>query len=78
MGQRLVSPGLMGSMSISNHYQSESFSRFGFVVKWLATQRGGSRGVSQFHFCVHTGNGQFLALTSDNGHELGEIFLAQS
>ena len=63
----------MGSMSISNHYQSESFLDLALLSSGLQ-HREGLKGCVPISFCVHTGNGQFLALTSDNGHELGEIF----
>lgn len=72
-GQRLVSPGLIGSMAISNHYQSESLLELSVASSGLQ-QRNGLRNCIPVSFCVNTGNGQFMALTDEEGHYSGEIF----
>ena len=72
-GQRLVSPGLIGSMAISNHYQSECLLELTVALSGLQ-RRDGLRNCIPISFCVHTGNGQFMALTNEEGHNWGEIF----
>ncbi|XP_068686569.1 F-box only protein 3-like [Montipora foliosa] len=72
-GQRLVSPGLIGSMAISNHYQSECLLELSVALSGLQ-RRDGLRNCIPVSFCVHTGNGQFMALTNEEGHNRGEIF----
>lgn len=72
-GQRLVSPGLIGSMAISNHYQSESLLELSVASSGLQ-RRNGLRNCIPVSFCVNTGNGQFMALTDEEGHYSGEIF----
>lgn len=72
-GQQLVSPGLIGSMSISNHYQSESLLELNVAANGLQ-RRDGLRNCIPISFCVNTGNGQFMALTNEEGHNPGEIF----
>lgn len=72
-GQRLVSPGLIGSMAISNHYQSESLLELSVASSGLQ-RRDGLRNCIPVSFCVNTGNGQFMALTNEEGHNPGEIF----
>ena len=72
-GQRLVSPGLIGSMAISRHYQSESLLDLTIASNGLQ-RRDGLRNCIPVSFCVNTGNGQFMALTSEEGYSPGEIF----
>ncbi|XP_048587985.1 F-box only protein 3 isoform X2 [Nematostella vectensis] len=72
-GQRLVSPGLIGSMSISSHYQSESLLDLNVASSGLQ-HRDGLRNCLLISLCIYTGNGQFIALTDEEGHITGEIF----
>lgn len=72
-GQRLVSPGLIGSMAISNHYQSESLLDLSVASSGLQ-QREGLQNCLVLSLCIFTGNGQFIALTDHEGHTPGEIF----
>ena len=72
-GQRLVSSGLIGSMAISNHYQSESLLELSVASGGLQ-KRDGLHNCIPVSFCVNTGNGQFMALTDEEGHTPGEIF----
>ena len=60
-------------MSISNHYQSESLLDLTLLSNGLQNKEG-LQGCIPISFCVHTGNGQFLALSSQSGHRLGEMF----
>ncbi|XP_068165526.1 F-box only protein 3-like [Antennarius striatus] len=72
-GQKLVTPGLMGSMSLSNHYRSE-------VLLDLETaagsfkQRKGLKRWLPLTFCFHTGLSQFMALESAEGRKMLECF----
>lgn len=72
-GQRLVSPGLIGSMAISNHYQSESLLDLSVASSGLQ-HREGLQNCLLLSLCIYTGNGQFIALTDEEGHTPGEIF----
>ena len=72
-GQRLVSPGLIGSMLISNHYQSESLLDLNTSTSGL-TNKEGMKNCLPVSFCVNTGNGQFVALTDQEGYKRGEVF----
>ena len=60
-------------MSISNHYQSESLLELKVAANGLQ-RRDGLRNCIPISFCVNTGNGQFMALTNEEGHNPGEIF----
>ena len=60
-------------MSISNHYQSESLLELSVAANGLQ-RRDGLRNCIPISFCVNTGNGQFMALTKEEGHNPGEIF----
>ncbi|XP_028255571.1 F-box only protein 3-like isoform X2 [Parambassis ranga] len=72
-GQKLVIPGLMGSMSLSNHYRSE-------VLLDMETAAGGfhlKKGMRRclpLTFCFHTGLSQYMALETTEGRRLGESF----
>ncbi|XP_056882823.1 F-box only protein 3 isoform X1 [Takifugu flavidus] len=72
-GQKLVIPGLMGSMSLSNHYRSE-------VLLDIETagggfqQRKGMRHCLPLTFCFHTGLSQYMALESAEGRHKFESF----
>ncbi|KAK9524294.1 hypothetical protein VZT92_018144 [Zoarces viviparus] len=72
-GQKLVIPGLMGSMSLSNHYRSEVLldvetSAGGFQ------QRKGMRRCLPLTFCFHTGLSQYMALEPAEGRRMYESF----
>ncbi|KAM3857281.1 F-box only protein 3 [Diretmus argenteus] len=72
-GQKLVVPGLMGSMSLSNHYRSEDL----LDVETAAggfQQRKGMRNCLPLTFCFHTGLSQYMALESTEGRNLSDIF----
>uniref|UniRef100_A0A667ZGM9 F-box protein 3 n=1 Tax=Myripristis murdjan TaxID=586833 RepID=A0A667ZGM9_9TELE len=72
-GQKLVVPGLMGSMSLSNHYRSEDL----LDVETAAggfQQRKGMRNCLPLTFCFHTGLSQYLALEPTEGRNLSDIF----
>ncbi|KAM4721398.1 F-box only protein 3 [Rhinophrynus dorsalis] len=72
-GQKLVVPGLMGSMALSNHYRSED-------LLDIDTAAGGFQrrmGLSQclpITFCIHTGLSQYLALADAEGRRRNEVF----
>ncbi|KAM9327870.1 F-box only protein 3 [Pholidichthys leucotaenia] len=72
-GQKLVIPGLMGSMSLSNHYRSE-------VLLDVETAAGGFQhrtGMRQclpLTFCFHTGLSQYMALEPVEGRREFESF----
>ncbi|KAG5839899.1 F-box only protein 3 isoform X1 [Anguilla rostrata] len=72
-GQKLVVPGLMGSMALSNHYRSED-------LLDIETAAGGfqhRKGMKQclpLTFCFHTGLSQYMALESLEGRACSEIF----
>ncbi|CAN9498445.1 unnamed protein product [Ophioblennius macclurei] len=72
-GQILVIPGLMGSMSLSNHYRSEVL----LDVETAAggfQQRKGMRGCLPLTFCFHTGLSQYMALEPAEGRCCFESF----
>ncbi|XP_068612484.1 F-box only protein 3 [Brachionichthys hirsutus] len=72
-GQKLVIPGLMGSMSLSNHYRSEVL----LDVETAAggfQQRKGMRRCLPLTFCFHTGLSQYMALESAEGRRMFESF----
>ncbi|XP_077143131.1 F-box only protein 3 [Ranitomeya variabilis] len=72
-GQKLVVPGLMGSMALSNHYRSED-------LLDIDTAAGGYQrriGLNQclpITFCIHTGLSQYLSLADTEGRCRNEIF----
>ncbi|KAM4617985.1 F-box only protein 3 [Discoglossus pictus] len=72
-GQKLVVPGLMGSMALSNHYRSED-------LLDIDTAAGGFQrrmGLNQclpITFCIHTGLSQYLALADAEGRRRNEVF----
>ncbi|KAG7502213.1 F-box only protein 3 isoform X1 [Solea senegalensis] len=72
-GQKLVIPGLMGSMSLSNHYRSEVL----LDVETAAggfQQRKGMRHCLPLTFCFHTGLSQYVALQPAEGRRKFESF----
>ncbi|CAJ1087668.1 F-box only protein 3 isoform X2 [Xyrichtys novacula] len=72
-GQKLVIPGLMGSMSLSNHYRSEVL----LDVETAAggfQQRKGMRRCLPLTFCFHTGLSQYMALQAAEGRRMYESF----
>ncbi|KAM4560044.1 F-box only protein 3 isoform 1-T1 [Odontesthes bonariensis] len=72
-GQKLVIPGLMGSMSLSNHYRSEVL----LDVETAAggfQQRKGMRRCLPLTFCFHTGLSQYMALEPAEGRRMCESF----
>ncbi|XP_076006207.1 F-box only protein 3 isoform X2 [Genypterus blacodes] len=72
-GQKLVVPGLMGSMSLSNHYRSEDL----LDVETAAggfQQRKGMKKCLPLTFCFHTGLSQYMALEASEGRHLSDIF----
>ncbi|TKS66675.1 F-box only protein 3 [Collichthys lucidus] len=72
-GQKLVIPGLMGSMSLSNHYRSEVL----LDVETAAggfQQKKGMRRCLPLTFCFHTGLSQYMALQPAEGRRMFESF----
>lgn len=72
-GQKLVVPGLMGSMALSNHYRSEDLLDIETAAGGFQ-QRKGMRQCLPLTFCFHTGLSQYLALESTEGRTRSEIF----
>ncbi|KTG41689.1 hypothetical protein cypCar_00027796, partial [Cyprinus carpio] len=72
-GQKLVVPGLMGSMALSNHYRSEDLLDIETAAGGFQ-QRKGMRQCLPFTFCFHTGLSQYMALESTEGRTRSEIF----
>lgn len=72
-GQKLVIPGLMGSMSLSNHYRSEVLLDVETAAGGFQT-RPGMKHCLPLTFCFHTGLSQYLTLRGEEGRERGELF----
>ncbi|XP_006002058.1 F-box only protein 3 isoform X1 [Latimeria chalumnae] len=72
-GQKLVVPGLMGSMALSNHYRSEDLLDIDTAAEGFQ-QRAGLKQCLPLTFCIHTGLSQYMALESVEGRERQEIF----
>uniref|UniRef100_A0AAR2LNQ6 F-box protein 3 n=1 Tax=Pygocentrus nattereri TaxID=42514 RepID=A0AAR2LNQ6_PYGNA len=72
-GQKLVVPGLMGSMALSNHYRSEDLLDIETAAGGFQ-QRKGMRQCLPLTFCFHTGLSQYMALESTEGRVRNEIF----
>ncbi|XP_052007948.1 F-box only protein 3 [Xyrauchen texanus] len=72
-GQKLVVPGLMGSMALSNHYRSEDLLDIETASGGFQ-QRKGMRQCLPLTFCFHTGLSQYMALESTEGRSRSEIF----
>uniref|UniRef100_A0A8C1Q854 F-box protein 3 n=1 Tax=Cyprinus carpio TaxID=7962 RepID=A0A8C1Q854_CYPCA len=72
-GQKLVVPGLMGSMALSNHYRSEDLLDIETAAGGYQ-QRKGMRQCLPLTFCFHTGLSQYMALESTEGRTRSEIF----
>uniref|UniRef100_A0A8C6SJC6 F-box protein 3 n=1 Tax=Neogobius melanostomus TaxID=47308 RepID=A0A8C6SJC6_9GOBI len=72
-GQKLVIPGLMGSMSLSNHYRSEVLLDVETAAGGVQT-RPGMTHCLPLTFCFHTGLSQYLALRGEEGRARGELF----
>ncbi|XP_078077481.1 F-box only protein 3 [Mustelus asterias] len=72
-GQRLVVPGLMGSMALSNHYRSEDLLDIDTAAGGFQ-QRKGLKHCLPLTFCIHTGLSQYMALDEVEGRKPCEIF----
>ncbi|XP_041445771.1 F-box only protein 3 [Xenopus laevis] len=72
-GQKLVVPGLMGSMALSNHYRSEDFLDIDTAAGGFQ-RRMGLNQCLPITFCIHTGLSQYLALADTDGRRRNEIF----
>ncbi|XP_067129199.1 F-box only protein 3-like [Centruroides vittatus] len=72
-GQKLTSPGLMGSMSLYNRYRSESFLDLYTAVAGFQN-RDCLRGCMPLTFCLHSALTQFIALSDVDGYEPNTIF----
>ncbi|XP_055776678.1 F-box only protein 3 isoform X1 [Salvelinus fontinalis] len=72
-GQKLVVPGLMGSMALSNHYRSEDLLDIETAAGGFQ-QRKGMRQCLPLTFCFHTGLSQYMALEGTEGRSRSEIF----
>ncbi|XP_056157172.1 LOW QUALITY PROTEIN: F-box only protein 3 [Lampris incognitus] len=72
-GQKLVVPGLMGSMALSDHYRSEDL----LDVETAAggfQQRKGMKKCLPLTFCFHTGLSQYMALECTEGRNVSDVF----
>ncbi|XP_054718207.1 F-box only protein 3-like [Uloborus diversus] len=72
-GQRLTSPGIMGSMSFPGHYRSESLLDLDTILVGFR-EREGLKGCIPLTLCLHSGLTQFLAVTDEDGYEPNSIF----
>ncbi|XP_072374820.1 F-box only protein 3 isoform X2 [Scyliorhinus torazame] len=72
-GQRLVVPGLMGSMALSSHYRSEDLLDIDTAAGGFQ-QRKGLMHCLPLTFCIHTGLSQYMALDEVEGRKPCEIF----
>ncbi|XP_018424693.1 PREDICTED: F-box only protein 3 [Nanorana parkeri] len=72
-GQKLVVPGLMGSMALSNHYRSEDLLDIDTAAGGFQ-RRTGLNQCLPITFCIHTGLSQYLALADAEGRSRNEIF----
>ncbi|TRY82416.1 hypothetical protein DNTS_002493, partial [Danionella cerebrum] len=72
-GQKLVVPGLMGSMALSNHYRSEDLLDIETAAGGFQ-QRKGMKQCLPLTFCFHTGLSQYMALESIEGRIRSEMF----
>ncbi|XP_042202000.1 F-box only protein 3 isoform X2 [Callorhinchus milii] len=72
-GQRLVVPGLMGSMALSSHYRSEDLLDVDTAAGGFQ-QRRGLKHCFPLTFCIHTGLSQYMALDDVEGRHRCEIF----
>uniref|UniRef100_UPI00398EB14C F-box only protein 3 n=1 Tax=Pristiophorus japonicus TaxID=55135 RepID=UPI00398EB14C len=72
-GQRLVVPGLMGSMALSSHYRSEDLLDIDTAAGGFQ-QRKGLKHCLPLTFCIHTGLSQYMALAEVEGRRPSDIF----
>ncbi|XP_043938770.1 F-box only protein 3 isoform X2 [Protopterus annectens] len=72
-GQKLVVPGLLGSMSLSNHYRSEDLLDIDTAAGGFQ-RRSGLKQCLPLTFCIHTGLSQYMALETLEGRNQHEIF----
>ncbi|XP_067902880.1 F-box only protein 3 [Heterodontus francisci] len=72
-GQRLVVPGLMGSMALSSHYRSEDLLDIDTAAGGFQ-QRKGLKHCLPLTFCIHTGLSQYMALDEVEGRKPYDIF----
>ncbi|XP_067837679.1 F-box only protein 3, partial [Heptranchias perlo] len=72
-GQRLVVPGLMGSMALSSHYRSEDLLDIDTAAGGFQ-QRKGLKHCLPLTFCIHTGLSQYMALDEVEGRRPCDIF----
>ncbi|XP_078663333.1 F-box only protein 3-like isoform X2 [Branchiostoma floridae x Branchiostoma belcheri] len=72
-GQKLVGPGLMGCMSISNHMRSEYLLDLQTASDCFQ-EYSGMFGCLPLTLCIHTGCSQFMALSEREGYLRGQVF----
>ncbi|XP_035665025.1 F-box only protein 3-like [Branchiostoma floridae] len=72
-GQKLVGPGLMGCMSISNHMRSEYLLDLQTASDCFQ-EYSGMYGCLPLTLCIHTGCSQFMALSEREGYLRGQVF----
>ncbi|XP_059507967.1 F-box only protein 3 isoform X1 [Stegostoma tigrinum] len=72
-GQRLVVPGLMGSMALSSHYRSEDLLDIETAAGGFQLRKG-LKHCLPLTFCIHTGLSQYMALDEVEGRKLSDIF----
>uniref|UniRef100_A0A4W2CNM7 F-box protein 3 n=1 Tax=Bos indicus x Bos taurus TaxID=30522 RepID=A0A4W2CNM7_BOBOX len=72
-GQKLVVPGLLGSMALSNHYRSEDLLDVDTAAGGFQ-QRQGLKSCLPLTFCIHTGLSQYIAVEAAEGRNKNEVF----
>uniref|UniRef100_A0A9L0T5G9 F-box only protein 3 n=3 Tax=Equus TaxID=9789 RepID=A0A9L0T5G9_HORSE len=72
-GQKLVVPGLLGSMALSNHYRSEDLLDVDTAAGGFQ-QRQGLKYCLPLTFCIHTGLSQYIAVEAAEGRNKNEVF----
>ncbi|XP_048191400.1 F-box only protein 3-like [Perognathus longimembris pacificus] len=76
-GQKLVVPGLFGSIQLLNHQRSEDFLDALVAAGGFQPKRG-LKYCLPLTFCVHTGLSQYLAVEAAEGRNKNEVFYHSS
>jgi F-box protein 3 len=71
--QKLVVPGLLGSMALPNHYHSEDLLDVDTAAGGFQ-QRQGLKYCLPLIFCTHTGLSQYIAVEAAEGRNKNEVF----
>ncbi|KAG5213551.1 hypothetical protein JEQ12_009337 [Ovis aries] len=72
-GQKLVVPGLLGSMALPNHYHSEDLLDVDTAAGGFQ-QRQGLKYCLPLTSCIHTGLSQYIAVEAAEGRNKNEVF----